>query len=364
MADSLTPDVSSAGQHQPASEDFGEETVQVLPADRETPAAKRWGDFQLLQLLGQGSFGEVYRAWDPVLEREIALKLLLPQGLNPDEEFASIVAEARALARVRHPNIVSVYGVDRREGRVGFWSDFVRGQTLSALVTTQGPMDAKAAAKVGVALCDALAAVHGAGLLHRDIKASNAMRNESGGMLLMDFGLSHELWRASGVAGTPAYMAPEVRAGQPASVQSDLYAMGTLLRFLATGEALAPEGAAGTARIADPTTAALHEVIRKATSREAKERYASAAQMGEALAGVVAPPSPVTAQPSSRRSKTARIVLLSALGLMALRGVYVLTPKLMKLPGHGEPSIGSPANPGLPRGRRCAGALRQAGQHG
>ncbi len=341
MAESLTPDVSSAHPRKPLPENSEEETVRVLPADaHDVSIEKRWGGFQLLQLLGQGSFGEVYRAWDPVLEREVALKLLLPQGLNPDEEFASIVAEARALARVRHPNIVSVYGVDRREGRVGFWSDFVRGQTLSALVTTQGPMDAKAAAKVGVALCDALAAVHGAGLLHRDIKASNAMRDENGRVLLMDFGLSHELWRASGVAGTPAYMAPEVRAGQPASVQSDLYALGILLRFLATGDAAQPLENA-TARSGDLSSTLLQEVISKATSPDAKDRYASAAQMGEALTQVTAAP---TTAASSRRSKTARIVLLAALGLMALRGVYVLTPKLMKLTGHGEPSTGSPAN--------------------
>src|SRR5262249_38063967 len=98
---------------------------------------RMWGDFQLLQRLGAGGFGEVYRAWDPVLEREVALKLLLPRGLDPEREYAAIVAEARAIARVRHPNIVSVYGVDRRDGRVGFWSDFVRGQTLADMIVTR-----------------------------------------------------------------------------------------------------------------------------------------------------------------------------------------------------------------------------------
>ncbi|HEY2861630.1 MAG TPA: protein kinase, partial [Terracidiphilus sp.] len=87
-----------------------------------------------MQRLGRGGFGEVYRAWDPMLEREVALKLLLPRGLDQDQQLAALLAEARAIARVRHPNIVSVHGVDRREGRVGFWSDYVRGQTLSALV--------------------------------------------------------------------------------------------------------------------------------------------------------------------------------------------------------------------------------------
>src|SRR5262245_54804166 len=91
-----------------------------------------WGQFQLLQKVGQGGFGEVYRAWDPTLEREVALKLLLPRGQDQDTQVTAILREARLLARVRHPNVVSVYGVDRHDGRVGFWSDFVRGKTLSA----------------------------------------------------------------------------------------------------------------------------------------------------------------------------------------------------------------------------------------
>src|ERR1700743_114827 len=180
-----------------------------------------WGNFQLLQLLGRGGFGEVYRAWDPVLEREVAGKLLLSRGMDPEQEFTSMVAEARAMAKVHHPNIVPVYGVDRREGRVGFWSEFVRGRTLNALIAAQGVMDERAAAATIGALCDALGAVHAAGLLHRDIKPGNAMRDESGRVLLMDFGLSQNLLAGSGWSGTPAYMAPEVAAGHAATVQSD-----------------------------------------------------------------------------------------------------------------------------------------------
>lgn len=342
MAESLTPQVSSAGQRKPAPDESGDETVRVLQGDlRESSAPKRWGDFQLLQLLGQGSFGEVYRAWDPVLEREIALKLLLPQGLNPDEEFASIVAEARALARVRHPNIVSVYGVDRRERRVGFWSDFVRGQTLTALITTQGPMNAQTVAQVGAALCDALAAVHAAGLLHRDIKASNAMRDENGRVLLMDFGLSHELWRSSGVAGTPAYMAPEVRAGHPASVQSDLYAMGILLRFLSTGDAQAREPSSGEAGIADRMAAALQEVIRKATCVDARERYASAVQMRDALSKVL---EAGTADSASRLiPRKRRYVIQGSLAFAVVMGTILLVPRIEKYLRPGVPGTGSAA---------------------
>ena len=97
------------------------------------PACEVWGSFKLLARVGHGSFGEVYRAWDPQLEREVALKLLLPGSVGGDEEYRAMLREARALAAVQHPNIVHVYGIDRHDGRVGFWTDFVRGKTLSVL---------------------------------------------------------------------------------------------------------------------------------------------------------------------------------------------------------------------------------------
>ena len=250
--------------------------IPAAAASRIPDQPRLWGSFQLLQLLGRGGFGEVYRAWDPMLEREVALKLLLPRGLDPEQEFTTILAEARAMARVRHANIVPIYGVDRRDGRVGFWSEFVRGQTLNAFVAAQGAMDECAAALTGVALCEALAAVHAAGLLHRDIKPGNAMRDERGRILLMDLGLSQNLLAGSGWSGTPGYMAPEIAAGQAATVQGDLYSMGVLLRFLVTGSvspsALIPPG--------------LAFIVQQATEADPRKRYASAAQMGRELAGL------------------------------------------------------------------------------
>jgi eukaryotic-like serine/threonine-protein kinase len=271
---------------------FAPGPISGQPPLRTPPEPKTWGNFQLLQLLGRGGFGEVYRAWDPVLEREVALKLLLPRGLDPEQEFSALLAEARAMARVHHANIVPVYGVDRREGRVGFWSEFVRGQTLNALVAAQGVMDERAAATAGVALCNALGAVHAAGLLHRDIKPSNAMRDESGRILLMDFGLSENLLAGSGWSGTPAFMAPEIAAGQAATVQGDLYSIGVLLRFVTTGS-VAPAAA---------VPSRLAEIVRRATEADPRMRYASAVQMGAELArSAQTPQEAEQPEPQSRR---------------------------------------------------------------
>ncbi len=152
--------------------------------------SRLWGSFKLRELVGRGSFGEVYRAWDPDLQREVGLKLLVPRPSQTEAPFEEVLREARALAAVRHPNILPVYGVDRHEGRVGFWTDFVHGKTLAALVREQGPFGYREAALTGQDVCKALSAVHRAGLLHRDIKAENVMREEGGRILLMDFGLS------------------------------------------------------------------------------------------------------------------------------------------------------------------------------
>ncbi|HEY1810527.1 MAG TPA: tetratricopeptide repeat protein [Acidobacteriaceae bacterium] len=326
-----------------------EQTSALAPPPGPASAEPRqWGDFQLLQRLGQGAFGEVWRAWDPMLEREVALKLLLPRGQHPEQELASVVAEARAMARVRHPNIVPVYGVDRREGRVGFWSDFVRGQTLSQRVRGNGVLTARQTMSTGRELCLALAAVHHAGLLHRDIKASNAMLDDDGRVLLMDFGLSQDLQIAGNIAGTPNYMAPELRAGQPQTVRSDVYAMGVLLLFLATG--LYPLNATGEARTPaawkltgdDPAVASLRAIIATATHSDPQQRFPSAAAMGQALTAALEA-RPASAEPAlpSHRGRTAIGLGVGALVLVGLALVFLL-PRLHPTVA-GEPSAGSPA---------------------
>src|SRR5215831_15936255 len=204
-----------------------------LPAGRPpAPDGPRWGPLVLLDRVGEGAFGEVYRAWDVTLEREVALKLM-----RAAEEDPSLLQEARMLARLRHPNIVTVYGADRQEGRSGVWMDFIEGDTLAALVEERGSFGAREALLLGVDVCRALAAAHQRGLLHRDIKAQNVMRERGGRIVLMDFGLGHE---SGGVAadfgGTPLYMAPELFNGGPPTVHSDLYAVGVLLFHLVTGE--------------------------------------------------------------------------------------------------------------------------------
>jgi eukaryotic-like serine/threonine-protein kinase len=264
-------------------------------------APTHWGPFRLIEKVGQGGFGQVYRAWDSTLEREVALKLLLPRELDPDEDAKAVLREARLMARVRHANVVPVYGVDRHDGRVGFWSDFVRGKTLSALLADQGPFGYREAALIGIELGKALSAVHAAGLLHRDIKTANAMREEGGRILLMDFGLTHENDATYRFGGTAAYLAPELLAAQSASVSSDIYALGVLLFHLVTAkypvegtttyQELKAAHESGSRRSLMDDRPDLPEqfvhVVETAIDRDPKKRYATAGQMVAALSGAI-----------------------------------------------------------------------------
>src|SRR5436309_8431321 len=155
----------------------------------------RWGPFDLREQIGAGGFGVVYRAWYPELQKHVALKLLHREISRTADQESALIDEARRLARVRHPNVIVVFGADRHDGIVGFWMELVKGVTLAQLLLDRGPFGPREAALVGIDICQALAAVHHAGLVHGDLKARNVMREQGGRHLLMDFGAATELRR-------------------------------------------------------------------------------------------------------------------------------------------------------------------------
>jgi serine/threonine protein kinase len=264
----------------------------------------RWGPLSVRERIGQGSFGDVYRAWDPSLQREVALKLFRPSGATATASADTLAREGQLLARVRHPNVMAVYGAQQHEARIGMWSELLCGRTLAEIVEQDGPMSAPEATVFVESVCRALAAVHRAGLLHRDIKAQNVMRESGGRVVLMDLGLGREadLRLASGfdLAGTPLYLAPELFTGGSATVQSDIYSVGVLLFFLVTGQY--PVAARGMGELADAhrngkrnrlldlrpdLPHAFVDVIERALMPNLGERYESAGALQEALARAV-----------------------------------------------------------------------------
>lgn len=223
---------SAAGPPETTSRD----EAPTVEADAGTRPAS-WRHLTVSEVLGRGGFGVVYRAVDPKLDKVVALKLI-PAGSSLRSE-SEVLGEGRRLARVRHPNVVTIHGADYDEGHYGLWMEFVRGRTLRQIVEQRGPFGPDEAALIGLEVARALAAVHQAGLVHRDVKAQNVMREDGGRVVLMDFGAGEDVRGFAarpGTAGTPVYMAPEVLSGGWATAQSDIYSLGVLLFYLVTGK--------------------------------------------------------------------------------------------------------------------------------
>ena len=265
------------------------------PVDVPLPPGTQWGNFELVRKIGEGTFGEVFLARDLWLGHDVALKLLKTNVTDR----ARMLHEARMLVRVRHLNVVMVHGADVHGGRMGFWMDFVEGATLHDAIRREGPRSASEAFAWGQDLCRALAAVHGAGIVHRDVKAQNVMRRTSDGRLvLMDFGAGELLGtpRAGAAAGTPMYLAPELLHGAEASRSSDIYALGVLLFFLVSrkfpvqaaswDELLAAHERKERVRLEDvrpDMPSAFVDVVERALRPDPSQRYASAGEMLAAM---------------------------------------------------------------------------------
>ena len=264
-------------------------------------AATQWGGLRLIAPLGRGGFGRVYRAWDDALAREVALKIITVRQPGRTD----LLREGQMLARVRHPNVVIVHAVQQIGNEVGLTMELIEGRTLADDVRQNGPRGADEATTIGIRVCQALAAVHGVRLLHRDVKAHNVMREAGGRIVLMDFGAGRDVDGTGGrseLIGTPLYLAPELLTGGLASPASDLYSVGVLLFYLVTGK-YPLEGASlldviemhrqgKRRRLADLRPDApprFVRVVERALATSPEQRYQSAGEMITDLAEAIEP---------------------------------------------------------------------------
>lgn len=197
-----------------------------------------WGRLAVIGPIGTGGFGTVYRAWDPGLEQLVALKLY--HRHHARQPKGELLDEARQLAKVNHPNVVRVYNAEEHDGAVGVWMELVEGETLDTEIRRGRRFTTSDAGAIGLAICEALTAVHAAGIVHGDIKANNVIRARDDRIVLMDFGAARTLRPDSPesderLEGTPLYMAPERFDHPRPTVQSDIYAVGVLLFYLVSG---------------------------------------------------------------------------------------------------------------------------------
>ena len=326
-----------------------------LDAGNDIPVLKRgarWGSLEIVGRIGQGASADVYEARDPHVDRAVALKLLRDAALSPSARD-SVVREAQLLARVSHPNVATVYGADTHDGRTGIWMEYLRGRTLEEMLN-DGPLSAKEAAAIGIDVLGALAAAHSEGVIHRDVKAQNLMREAGGRIVLMDFGIGRDQRLASEmeehIVGTPFYVAPEVFRGESESAQSDIYSVGVLLFHLVTNRfpveasnitELKQRHRQGGGRLLRDLRPGLPEdfvvVVERALHTDPAERYPSAGAMDRALLhslGVISTASMERAG-GPRTAKAALTPFLlggAAAAALAIAAISWLTPDVTSPP--------------------------------
>ena len=213
-----------------------------MPADEGRLIA---GRYRLVERIGSGAMGAVWRAHDERLNRGVAVKkLLLPAGLDPQEATDAVersLREGRIAARLHHPNAVAVFDVVDADGAPCLVMEYLPSVSLAAMMADQGRLAPREAARIGAAVSAALAAAHAAGIVHRDVKPANILLGDDGTVKITDFGISRAtddvtVTKTGLIAGTPAFLAPEVAIGHDPAVSSDVFSLGSTLYAAVEGQ--------------------------------------------------------------------------------------------------------------------------------
>jgi Tol biopolymer transport system component len=315
-------------------------------------AGSRLGAYEVLSPLGAGGMGEVYRARDTRLGREVAIKVL-PEALAADRErLLRLEHEARAASALNHPNIVTIYEIGKTDSISFISMELVQGTTLRELLA-EGALPAKRVLAFGAQIADALARAHEAGIVHRDLKPENLMVTREGLVKVLDFGLAKLVLPNSGeisamptqarpethpgvVLGTVGYMSPEQASGKPVDFRSDQFTLGSILYEMATGKkafsrgttaeslvAIIREEPQAVASLAPQVPPPLRWIIERCLAKDPHERYASTRDLALDL-------SHVRDRGSEVSGETAPVVLARRLGWLgpALIGGVLLAAAL------------------------------------
>jgi serine/threonine protein kinase len=257
--------------------------------------------YKILEKLGEGGMGVVYKAQDMKLDRLVALKFLPHHLSTSEQDKARFIQEAKAASSLNHPNVCTIHAIEEHDGQMFIAMEFVEGQTLRERTKTQIP-NLKSAIDIGVQIAEGLAAAHEKGIVHRDIKPENIMVRKDGIVQIMDFGLAKlkgnvsRLTREGSTVGTAGYMSPEQIQGQDADHRSDIFSLGVLLYELLTGQlpfrgvhetALAYEivnvDAAPMSTVKPEIAPELDRIVLECLAKEPNERYQSGKEISKEL---------------------------------------------------------------------------------
>jgi TolB-like protein/Flp pilus assembly protein TadD/predicted Ser/Thr protein kinase len=333
--------------------------------------------YKILDKLGEGGMGVVYKAHDTTLDRTVALKFL-PQALTADRsERERFYQEARAASQLLHPNVTAIFEIGESEGQMFLAMEYVDGRTLSKLILDEEPLAVKKAIDLAIQMCTGLSIAHEKGIVHRDIKSENLLVNGKGELKITDFGLaklkgSSKLTKAGSTLGTAAYMSPEQAQGEDVDARSDIFSAGVVLYELLAGKlpfrgdhqaamlySLINEDPLPLERFNEKITPELQRIVSKALAKDREDRYQHADEMladlkrerkgmEYARTGAVAlqPSSRGTesilpvdpAKPSAGRKRMTPIIAGAALLLLAA-GIYVFREKMPGNAAANNPSL-------------------------
>ncbi|MBI5486792.1 MAG: protein kinase [Deltaproteobacteria bacterium] len=265
----------------------------------------RIGKYDLEETLGSGGMATVYRGRDPDLQRDVAVKVLHPHLCSREESRMRFRREARAVARLKHPAVLEVYEAGEDGGRPFIVSELIRGGSLDSWATARRPIPAEVVAVIGLRTAEGLHAAHQAGIIHRDLKPGNILMGTGGKVKVADFGIAQiidieHLTSTGQILGSPAFMSPEHLEGARLDARADIFSLGTLLYWLATGDLpfSGPNPHAvlrkvlevdypDPARVRPDIGEVLAGVIRVCLERRPENRYASMADVASALRSVL-----------------------------------------------------------------------------
>jgi hypothetical protein len=280
------------------------------------------GRYELRELIGEGTFGRVYRGYDRRLEREVAVKVIKPWWAEDPEWVESFGREAQLLARVSDPGIVQIYDVGQAEEGLYYVTELVEGESLSALLRRGGRISPWRAGEIAEQLCHALEHAHAEQIVHRDIKPANVLISTRGRVKVGDLGIARlaEGGTTDGgtatIVGTPRYMAPEQAEGRHVTPATDVYSAGIVLFEMLAGEP--PFGGDSAVEIAlrhvqapvpplpAGTPAVLAQIVARALEKDPADRYQTASEMASALqqARLQRPAAPAAARPDAASTRT------------------------------------------------------------
>jgi eukaryotic-like serine/threonine-protein kinase len=269
----------------------------------EPPKIPDIGKYHILELVGEGAMGVVYKARDSVLDRTVAVKVMNEAIARSDELRTRFLREAQAAASLQHPNVVSIYDLGEVDGHLYIAMEFVQGADLEALMLAHEPLSLQEKLDVIIDVLTGLAFAHKRGIVHRDIKPANIRIAEDGRAKLMDFGVAHltssNLTNTGASLGTPVYMSPEQITGGKATPATDVFAVGAVLYELLTGckpfDSNTLQGLFYKILTEKPKPlrdampglpSALDHIVEKAMAKDAPQRYQSALDMANDLSGV------------------------------------------------------------------------------